>query len=145
MPRPIHLARSTSDDGTASARHDSLLSEAYQATAMSCCMSILHHLVESYPAATELCVRMLIRSEQLWGVLCAGLQCQYDVIVTSLLQYAAACIRGVVLTTISVHVLQPSTIVLGAVSLAMRATASLETSAFECPTACFCDGMHSSV
>lgn len=54
--------------------------------AVACCLSILQQLVSTYPAAAHLCATALTRSEELQGLMCDGLGCPLEAIVTPLLQ-----------------------------------------------------------
>lgn len=66
--------------------HPTPQSAAYAAAAVSCCLSMLHSLISTYPAAARLAGGALAQSQELGAVLCAGLSCPLPAVVTPLLQ-----------------------------------------------------------
>lgn len=56
------------------------------AAAISCFLSLLHHCIATYPAAARLYAGALAQSQELGAVLCSGLSCPREAVVTPLLQ-----------------------------------------------------------
>lgn len=93
LPWPPCTTNSTNNSLDASQAHPSTSAhpstqhaEAHAAAAVSCSLGLLQHLVSTYPAAARMCATALTRSEQLGQVLCAGLGCPLEAVVTPLLR-----------------------------------------------------------
>lgn len=75
-PSTAHLAQQQQDPHTA----------ACAAAAISCFLALLHHCIATYPAAARLCAGALAQSQELGALLCSGLSCPLETVVTPLLQ-----------------------------------------------------------